>query len=74
MGLAPALLGAGQALAAPSLARQTGQECAACHVGAFGPQLTPYGRQFKLEGYVESAKSGFQLPLSGMTVALFGAG
>src|SRR5271165_419695 len=35
--------------ALPSYARQTGQECAACHNGF--PELTPYGRQFKLNGY-----------------------
>jgi hypothetical protein len=29
------------ALAVPSFAIQTGQPCAACHIGAFGPQLTP---------------------------------
>src|SRR5204862_2326015 len=39
------------ALAVPSFAIQTGQPCAACHIGAFGPQLTPYGRDFKLHGY-----------------------
>ena len=38
--------------AVPSFARQTGQPCATCHVGAFGPQLTQYGREFKLNGYV----------------------
>jgi hypothetical protein len=37
------------ALAVPSYARQTGQTCATCHT-AF-PELTPYGRQFKLAGY-----------------------
>ena len=37
--------------AVPAYARQTGQECAMCHVGSFGPQLTPYGRDFKLNGY-----------------------
>ncbi|MEY2843118.1 MAG: hypothetical protein RI920_1155, partial [Pseudomonadota bacterium] len=37
------LVAATQAHAVPSFARQTGQDCAACHVGAFGPQLTPYG-------------------------------
>ncbi len=42
------------ALAIPSFAAQTGQPCAACHIGAFGPQLTPYGRDFKLNGYVAS--------------------
>ncbi len=40
-----------EAKAIPAFARQTGQECAACHVGSFGPQLTPYGREFKLYGY-----------------------
>lgn len=40
------------ALALPSFARQTGQPCATCHVGAFGPQLTEFGREFKMNGYV----------------------
>ena len=31
--------------ALPSYARQTGQQCAACHNGF--PELTPYGRQSK---------------------------
>lgn len=35
--------------ALPSFARQTGQPCAACHT-AF-PELTPFGRRFKLGGY-----------------------
>lgn len=39
------------AFALPAFARQTGQECAACHVGSFGPQLTAFGRNFKLNGY-----------------------
>src|SRR5271155_2866572 len=34
--------------ALPSYARQTGQQCAACHNGF--PELTPYGRQFKPRG------------------------
>jgi hypothetical protein len=42
------------ALAVPSFAEQTGQPCAACHVGAFGPQLKPFGRDFKLHGYTAS--------------------
>src|ERR1700675_4758047 len=40
---------AGQAGAVPSYARQTEQECVACHVSF--PELTPYGRYFKLTGY-----------------------
>jgi hypothetical protein len=43
-----------QAFAIPSFAAQTGQPCSACHVGAFGPQLTPFGRDFKTGGYVAS--------------------
>ena len=35
--------------ALPSYARQTGQQCAACHNGFL--ELTHYGRQFKLNGY-----------------------
>lgn len=35
--------------ALPLYARQTGQPCAACHT-AF-PELTPFGRRFKLGGY-----------------------
>src|SRR5436305_11044105 len=38
------------ALAVPSFARQTGMACAACHT--VFPELTPFGREFKLNGYV----------------------
>jgi hypothetical protein len=38
--------------ALPSFASQTGLPCTQCHVVGFGPALTPYGRQFKLNGYV----------------------
>src|SRR5665213_233828 len=37
------------AQALPSFARQTGQPCGACHIDF--PSLTPFGRQFKLNGY-----------------------
>lgn len=40
-----------KARAVPAFADQTGLHCAQCHVGAFGPQLTPVGRAFKLGGY-----------------------
>ena len=36
----------------PSFARQTGMPCSTCHYQF--PQLTPFGRQFKLNGYVLS--------------------
>jgi hypothetical protein len=39
-------------MAIPSFAWQTGQPCSQCHVIAFGPALTSFGRQFKLNGYV----------------------
>lgn len=37
-------------LAVPSFARQTGMACSACHTMI--PELTPFGREFKLNGYV----------------------
>ncbi len=37
--------------ALPSFANQTGQNCMACHAGGQFPELTPYGRLFKLTGY-----------------------
>jgi hypothetical protein len=38
------------ARAVPSFARQTGMPCTACHTNF--PTLTPFGRMFKLNGYV----------------------
>lgn len=57
------------AQAVPSYARQTGSDCAACHIGAFGPQLTPYGIAFKLGGYTDTDGQGGKVPLSAMAVA-----
>lgn len=65
------LVAAPAAHAVPSFARQTGQECAACHIGAYGPQLTPYGVKFKIGGYTDSDGKGGKVPLSGMVVASF---
>src|SRR5438477_3393529 len=45
------LLAETHAQAIPAFADQTGFHCAQCHVGAFGPQLTPTARTFKLGGY-----------------------
>lgn len=60
------------ARAVPSFALQTGQPCASCHIGAFGPQLTDYGREFKLRGYVQSGGNwevnGWPLPPLAATV------
>src|SRR6266581_3128609 len=47
-----AVLGLGfsdQSHAVPSFARQTGMACQACHT--VFPELTPFGRSFKLNGY-----------------------
>ena len=59
---------ADMAQAVPSYARQTGSECAACHVGGFGPQLTPYGIKFKIGGYTDTDGQGTKVPLSAMLV------
>lgn len=63
------LLLATQAEALPVYARQTGQDCGACHIGAYGPQLTAYGQKFKLGGYTDGDKR--VLPLSGMLVGSY---
>jgi len=44
-----------RAEAVPAFSSQTGQACATCHVGAFGPELTAFGRNFKLTGYTQSS-------------------
>ena len=59
-----AVLEAGEARAVPAFAIQTGQPCASCHVGAFGPQLKPFGRDFKLHGYVGNDGKDHGLPLA----------
>jgi hypothetical protein len=64
-------LTAGKAEAVPAFAAQTGQACTACHVGGFGPQLTPLGREFKLEGYTMRSGTDFMLPFSAIAVASY---
>jgi hypothetical protein len=59
-----------RAEAVPAFATQTGEPCQACHVGGFGPQLTPFGRQFKIQGYTLRTKD-FTVPLSVMAVASY---
>lgn len=55
-----------RAHALPSYARQTGQQCAACHNGF--PELTPYGRLFKLNGYTFGGGQSDLPPLAAMIV------
>ena len=69
LSLGVALLGlvvSQSANAVPSFARQTGQSCVACHAGGQYPELTPYGRLFKLTGYTIGGRGN---PLSAMLVA-----
>ena len=56
------------ASAVPAFARQTGQNCVACHAGGQFPELTPYGRIFKLTGYTLGTRG---LPLSAMAVGTY---
>lgn len=65
---------ANTAQALPSFARQTGSACAMCHTQGFGPSLTPYGRDFKLHGYVDGAADNpLPIPLSAMIRGSFNA-
>ena len=58
---------AGPAEALPSYARQTGQPCAACHT-AF-PELTPFGRRFKIGGYTLQGGDWQGPPIAAMYMA-----
>lgn len=62
-----------RAQALPSFAAQTGQPCTACHVGGFGPQLTQYGRLFKITGYVMTGGTGAlaHIPLSAFVLGSY---
>ncbi len=57
LGIAPSI-----SQAVPSFARQTGMDCAACHTSF--PELTPFGREFKLNGYTLGERQ--LLPLAAM--------
>lgn len=52
--------------AIPIYARQTGQNCVACHAGGQFPELTSYGRLFKLTGYTMGSRAN--VPLAMMAV------
>ena len=54
------------AQAIPAFNRQTGQNCVACHAGGQFPELTPYGRLFKMTGYTIGERA---FPISAMAVA-----
>jgi hypothetical protein len=63
------VVSAGPAEALPAYARQTGQPCAACHT-AF-PELTPFGRRFKIGGYTLQGGDWNGPPLSAFFMAGF---
>jgi len=75
LGIGLLFLAAPRAEALPSFAAQTGQPCTACHIGGFGPQLTPLGTAFKIGGYTQrvtiagptggSRTAGLRLSLAG---------
>jgi hypothetical protein len=67
--IASTFLGNRDAHALPSFARQTGQQCAACHNGY--PELTPYGRLFKLNGYTFTGGQTDLPPLAVMVIPSF---
>ncbi len=53
------------ASAIPLFNRQTGQNCVACHAGGQFPELTNYGRLFKMTGYTLGSRT---IPLSVMAL------
>lgn len=67
--VAAGLLVVGPARALPSYAQQVGVACAQCHTVAFGPALTQFGREFKLNGYTLGSQKS--VPLSAMLVGSF---
>lgn len=71
--IAALALSSAPALAIPSFTRQTGLSCSTCHT--VFPELTVFGRQFKLQGYtlgtqLEDKPLPYSLPVSvGLQVA-----
>src|ERR1700730_14426466 len=60
-----------RAVSLPLYARQTGQPCATCHT--VFPELTPFGRRFKLSGYTMGGGLTFEQapPIAAMLVPPF---
>ncbi len=57
--------------AALAFARQPGQPGSAWHVGAFGALLTPYGRDFDLNGPQASDNQNHERPIAAPFVSSF---
>ena len=58
--------------AMPSFSRQTGQACSQCHTQSFGPNLTPFGRDFKLGGYTMGGGKGMNAKLPALSAMVMG--
>lgn len=73
LAVAGLLFASKRAEAIPAFGSQTGQPCTACHVGSFGPQLTPLGRAFKIGGYTQTGGEGWaaNVPISLMATTTF---
>ena len=72
--IAPLFIGVKNLHAVPSFARQTGFACTMCHT--VWPQLTPFGRIFKQDGFVfgkESASKQWSPPVAAMIQASYTA-
>ena len=65
LGIACAMFPA-ESQAIPLFNRQTGQNCVACHAGGQFPELTPYGRKFKLTGYTMGQRAKVPLAVMGV--------
>jgi hypothetical protein len=68
------VLSPAESQAVPSFARQTSLSCSACHT--VWPQLTPFGRVFKLDGYTfstESSSGRWYPPVAAMLQASYTA-
>ena len=66
--LLASLLAGVDARAIPAFNRQTGQNCIACHAGGQFPELTAYGRLFKLTGYTIGERA---MPFAAMAVGSY---
>jgi hypothetical protein len=61
------------AQALPSFSRQTGAACSQCHTQSFGPNLTPFGREFKLGGYTMGGGTGTNAKLPAISAMIMGS-
>ena len=62
------LLASTRAHATPAFARQTGIPCEVCHAVAYGPVLTPFGMNFKLNGFTMTDGNGHKIPMAGQVI------